>query len=476
MKSYLHRPGTKLTGHSTSILAADFNADGSRLVSTAWKDRTVRVWDVEAARTVSTLEIAKDVNKARLFPTGDRLAATFDDQVVRIYELESGKELSRARQRLHPRALCVSPGGGVYWAGWGSDDTVVWSWLPDEAPKPLLRKIQSFESECSLSLARDGEELWCFFEWDLVGFDTRTGAEIARFHGDRDVALGEGFVLSPERCAVAVKAMLNRDDDPVRPRIYKWNLDSGMHEWGTEILGHPYGDKPLLTMARSQRWVASVGKGGVMFHSLRSGRALGLLPFEAPEATLSCLSVSPDDDLLAVGASNGDLVVYALGDSLVEPSVATPHIATRSRQGSQLLLRLQKRPGLWLRVHLDGSLEQAEGDARADSNITTLAIRADHGKNVSVYPPRLQWELCRRLWQHDLTKPSPFRTSHPVQVFLKADLVVEGYLGVGNDPGAGQTLLGVDHDPDGVGERVAGELSARTILAGIDELLALLPD
>ncbi|MDC0748018.1 WD40 repeat domain-containing protein [Polyangium mundeleinium] len=476
MKKHLHRPGTKLISHSTSILAADFSRDGSRLVSVAANDPTVRVWDVEAARTVSKLDIAKGVNKARLFPTGDRLAATFDDGVARVYELESGNELARAHQMLRPRALCVSPAGGVYWAGFGGDNTVVWSWLPGESPKPLLRDIHCFEPECSLSLARDGQELWCFFEWDLVGFDTRTGTEIARFHGDRDVALGEGLMLSPERCAVVVQSMLNRDDDPIRPRIYKWNLDSDMHVWGTEILGHPYGNKPLLTMARSQRWIASVGKGGVMFHSLRSGRALGMLPFEAPEATLSCLSVSPDDGLLAVGASNGDLVVHDLGDSLIESSMATPHIATRSRQGKPLTLRLQKRPGLWLRVHEDGSLERAEGDARADSIITTLVVRADHEKNVSVYLPRLRWDLRGRLWQHDLTKPSPYCKSHPVQVFLGADLVVEGYLGVESDPGVGQTILGVDSDRDGLGERVAGTLSPRTILAGINDLLALLPD
>lgn len=322
MEKHLHRPGTKLTGHATRIIAAGFSADSSRLVSAAWKDPTVRVWDVEAARTVSTLKIAEGVNAARLFPTGDRLAATFDDKVIRVYELASGNELASARQMLNPRALAVSPGGGVYLAGFGDGTTVVWSWIPGEDPKPLLKDIHSFEPDCSLSFARGWEELWCFFEWDLVGFDTRTGAELARFRGHRDVALGEGFVFSPERCAVAVKAHLNRDDDPVRPRLYKWNLDSGVHFWGTEILRHPYGDRPLLTMARSERWVASVGKGGVMFHSLHSGRELGMLPFEVPAGTISCLSLSPNDRLLAVGASNGELVVYDLGDSLLEPSEA----------------------------------------------------------------------------------------------------------------------------------------------------------
>jgi hypothetical protein len=126
----LHRPSTKLTGHSTHIIAAEWSADSSRLVSAAWNDSTVRVWDVEAARTASKLEIAKGVNNVRLSPTGDRLAATFDDKVARVYALASGRELASARQGARTQALEMAPDGGVYWAGFGAGDDGVWAWSP----------------------------------------------------------------------------------------------------------------------------------------------------------------------------------------------------------------------------------------------------------------------------------------------------------------------------------------------------------
>ncbi|MCY1023789.1 WD40 repeat domain-containing protein [Pyxidicoccus sp. MSG2] len=467
----LHGPSTKLTGHSTHIIAAEWSEDSSRLVSAASNDSTVRVWDVEAARTVSKLDIAKGVNNVRLSPTGDRLVATFDDKVARVYALTSGGELASARQGARTQALEVAPDGEVYWAGFGAGDDVVWSWRPGEEPKPLLNGIHTFEPHCGLSFSRDGTELWCFFEWDLVGFDTRTGAELARFKGDRDVALGTGFVLPPRRCAVAVKSHLNRDDEPVRPRLYKWDLESGRHDWSSEILRFGHGVRPLLAMARSTRWLATLGDDGVTLHSSRSGRVLGVLPCEVSAWDISCLSVSPDERFVAVGTANGDLVVHDVGDAVIEPGVAVPRIARRSRMGSPLLLRLQKRPGLWLRVHENGDLEKAEGDARTDSVITTPVLRAGQQRPVAVHPGYLASELCRRLWPHELSKPPPWSRAHPVQVFVGGELAVEGHVGIGS----GEDILGIDSDPDGVGERVGGELGARKLLAGIEALLAWLP-
>ncbi|WP_241759367.1 WD40 repeat domain-containing protein [Pyxidicoccus parkwayensis] len=421
---------------------------------------------------MSKLEVAKGVNNVRLFPAGDRLVATFDDEVARVYALTSGRELASARQRARTKALEVGPNDEVYWAGFGAGGDVVWSWSPGGEPKPLLNGIDSFEPHCGLALSRDGTELWCFFEWDLMGFDTRTGAELARFKMDRDVALGTGFVVPPGRCAVAVKSHLNRDDDPVRPRLYKWDLESGRHDWGSEILRYGHGWRPLLAMARSTRWLATVGEDGVLLLSNRSGRVLGMLPCEAHASDISCLSVSPDERFVAVGTSNGALVVHDVGDAMLDPIVTAPRIARFSRMGgSPLLLRLRKRPGLWIRVHENGDLEKAEGDARADSVITTPVVRTGQPMQLAVHPSRLAWELRRRLWAQELTKPPSWSRAHAVQVFVGGDLVVEGHVGIGS----GEDILGVDSDPDGVGERVTGELSARTILDGIESLLALLP-
>jgi hypothetical protein len=54
-----------------------------------------------------------------------------------------------------------------------------------------------------------------------------------------------------------------------------------------------------------------------MFHATRTGAPLGELRLDEPEATITCLRLSPDDRRLAVGTGSGGLLVYELGDALV---------------------------------------------------------------------------------------------------------------------------------------------------------------
>ncbi|MCP3063601.1 hypothetical protein LXT21_32980 [Myxococcus sp. K38C18041901] len=465
---HLHKPRTKLEGHSTPILAADWLPDSSRLVSAAAEDSTVRVWDVATSRTVSTLTVAEGLNKVRLFPSGDLLAATFEDKVARVYALGSGRVLESAPLAARPMALVVSPDGAVYWAGSATRGDVVWSWTPGSTPKPLLKDVHAFEPSCGLSLSDDGTKLWCFFEWDLVVLDARTGQELSRFKGDRDVAIGPGFVLPTGPRVVGVKSPLNRDDDPVRPRLYRWDHETGRADWISEILSYGHGQGTVLAMARSTRWLATGGREGVTLVSSRSGRVLGVLPCEGSAWDVSCLSVSPNDRFVAVGTSKGDLVVHDLGGADLESDWAVPGIPTRSRRGNRLLLRLQKRPGLWLRVHANGDFEKAEGDARTDSAIMPLVAQ---GEEAAVGASFLASELRRRLWSCDLSRSLFSKRAHAVQVFNGTDLLVEGVIGIEGS----ENDLGFDSLPDSVGERVEGELSARNILDGIKGLLSQLP-
>ncbi|GEN13396.1 WD domain-containing protein, G-beta repeat-containing protein [Myxococcus fulvus] len=465
---HLRRPSTKLEGHSTPILAADWLPDSSRLVSAAAEDSTVRIWDIAVARTLAAFTVAEGLDKLRLFPTGNLLVATFEDRVARVYALDSGRALERAPLAARPKALVVSPDGVVYWAGHAANGDGVWSWTPGSTPKPLLKDIHTFEPTCGLSLSDDGTKLWCFFEWDLVVLDARTGQELSRFKGARDEALGPGFVLPRGPRVVGVKSRLNRDDEVVRPRLYRWDHETGGADWSSEILGYGHGQETLLAMARSTRWLAASGPEGVTLVSSRSGRVLGVLPCKVSPRDISCLSVSPNDRFVAVGTSQGDLVVHDLGDADLESALAVPGIPKRSRKGNPLLLRLQKRPGLWLRVHANGDLEKAEGDARTDSVIMTLDAQ---GGDAAVAPSFLASELRRRLWSCDLSRPLSSKRAHAVQVFDGTDLVVEGVIGIEGS----ENELGFDSAPDSVGERVEGEPSARRILDGIKDLLSSLP-
>ncbi len=52
--TYIRQPILELTGHSGVIIAADWMAGGSQVISASW-DRTANLYDAEKAELINTL-------------------------------------------------------------------------------------------------------------------------------------------------------------------------------------------------------------------------------------------------------------------------------------------------------------------------------------------------------------------------------------------------------------------------------------
>jgi WD40 repeat protein len=77
-----------------------FGPDGARLATTG-DDLTVRIWDVESGRQLLVLHgHTGPVTSAAFFPDGDRLVTAGVDGTIRIYVLEVGDLLRLARERV----------------------------------------------------------------------------------------------------------------------------------------------------------------------------------------------------------------------------------------------------------------------------------------------------------------------------------------------------------------------------------------
>lgn len=83
-----------LVGHAGRVTACVVTPDGRRLVS-ASSDKTLKVWDLESGRTLSTLEgHAGWVMSCTLTPDGRRVISGSKDGTLKVWDLESGRTLS----------------------------------------------------------------------------------------------------------------------------------------------------------------------------------------------------------------------------------------------------------------------------------------------------------------------------------------------------------------------------------------------
>ncbi|MEK6233378.1 MAG: WD40 repeat domain-containing protein [Planctomycetales bacterium] len=92
-----------LAGHRLSVYHVAFSPDGKLLASCGEDDTQILIWDVEQAKIVKRLNAVDpdDKNKRRSMfrvefsPDGKQLASCGADRTVRLWDLESGKEVRR---------------------------------------------------------------------------------------------------------------------------------------------------------------------------------------------------------------------------------------------------------------------------------------------------------------------------------------------------------------------------------------------
>jgi WD40 repeat protein/predicted Ser/Thr protein kinase len=143
-----HHQSTRLTGHTDFVHSIAFSSDGRRLASCG-SDRSVRVWDVGAARCVAVLNgHTDDVFSAVFHPDGSRLASGGRDRAVWLWDLATGQEVARLEGHTnYLYSLAFSPNGTSLVSGSGDKTVRIWDTEPPVTRQQARREAVALRPE-----------------------------------------------------------------------------------------------------------------------------------------------------------------------------------------------------------------------------------------------------------------------------------------------------------------------------------------
>ena len=139
-ESLLYRPGDvvvwksdgsrvgELSGHPTAVWAVDVSSDG-KLAATAGYDGLVKVWDLQSRKLKADLKQHKGWVRSLAFsPDGARLASAGEDGKVFLWNTKDGKAAVTVEAHKGPAtAVAFSPDGKTFVTGGGDNLVKVWN-------------------------------------------------------------------------------------------------------------------------------------------------------------------------------------------------------------------------------------------------------------------------------------------------------------------------------------------------------------
>ncbi len=182
----LNPPNRKTIQHKGRIAYAQFNADGSRVVTASW-DNTARVWNTETGEAVTPpLEHGDRVVLASFSSDGTKVVTASWDNTARIWDAKTGKPLSPPLQHTAELTLASFSPDGRYVVTASTDNTArVWNAATGDPVTPFL---QHNGWVVAASFSPDSTRV-VTASWDNTAriWDTFTGAPITPplMHRDR---------------------------------------------------------------------------------------------------------------------------------------------------------------------------------------------------------------------------------------------------------------------------------------------------
>lgn len=305
-------PWKELSGHLNPVWAVAFSPDG-KIVASASKDQTIKIWDMESGKELKTLKGHQNQVQSLSFHPQGKILASADTFTVKLWSLEIGQELKSIPTREQAiYGVPFSPNGSLV-AIVMEDHVEVWSWETEKEVASLVGGGYAFDWSPDGQIAafrRMGTEESSpekIGYWAVSSKETYDPWEPPHKAPDyRDGMLGHSDQIWRLCFSPHSKLLASGSKDKT---VRLWDVETGKEI--TTFTGHK---ETVISVAFSPdgKYLVSSGLDGMIkLWSLEKGKerllhSRWLVNIQRQKQTISTsLSFSPQGEFLATGGSDG---------------------------------------------------------------------------------------------------------------------------------------------------------------------------